>query len=116
MISAETKDEIRRLLDERAIAKGDWKMNQRKDDYMRGYGDGFKDGLAEARRRPEPNQSDMTYEADIRVLSDVQMGAEALRLVRAYRELILHGDDDSPAFRDRMKADRVACEAVIALA
>jgi hypothetical protein len=55
---------------------GGEKMNQRKDDYMRGYGDGFKDGLAEAkrsdRRRPEPNQPDMTHEADIRVISDVQ--------------------------------------------
>jgi hypothetical protein len=65
-----------RLLCARQSGGGGEKMNQRKDDYMRGYGDGFKDGLAEAkrsdRRRPEPNQPDMTHEADIRVISDVQ--------------------------------------------
>lgn len=43
-------------------------MSPKKDEYMRGYGDGFKDGLAEAKRverqLPEPKQPDTVREGD----------------------------------------------------
>lgn len=40
----------------------------------------------------------------------------ALPLVEAYLDVIKHGTEDTPEFRARMSADRVACEALISKA